>query len=84
MLFILSICFNEIFLIQNASAETEIFEGIGFYELDVTKDTIANSKKQSKLFAERKALESAYVSIMSISESVNGITDIDEVIAETV
>ena len=82
-LFIFSIFFSEIFLIQNANAETEIFEGIGFYELDVTKDTIANSKKQSKLFAERKALESAYVSIMSTSESVNGVTDIDEVIAET-
>ena len=82
-LFIFSIFFSEIFFIQNARAETEIFEGIGFYELDVTKDTIANSKKQSKLFAERKALESAYVSIMSTSESVNGVTDIDEVIAET-
>lgn len=82
-LFVLVICFNEIFLIQNASAETEIFEGIGFYELDVTKDTIANSKKQAKLFAERKALESAYVSIISTSESVNGVTDVDEIIAES-
>lgn len=82
-LFALSICFNEIFLIQSASAETEIFEGTGFYELDVSKDTIANSKKQAKLFAERKALESAYVSIMSTSESVNGVTDVDEIIAET-
>ena len=52
----------------------------GFYGLDVTKDTIANSKKQSKLFAERKALESAYVSIMSTSKSVNGVTDVDEII----
>lgn len=82
-LFIFSICFSEIFLIQNASAETEIFEGTGFYELDVTKDTIANSKKQSKLFAERRALESAYFSIMSTSRSVNGVTDVDEIIAES-
>ena len=49
-LFIFSIFFSEIFLIQNANAETEIFEGTGFYELDVTKDTIANSKKTVQTF----------------------------------
>ena len=65
-----------------STASAEIFEGTGFYEMQKS-DSLDYAKEQAKLFAERRALEEAYVNIGGMTESENGLIVIDEIIAES-
>lgn len=68
--------------IFTSTASAEIFEGTGFYEMKES-DTIDYAKEQAKLFAERRALEEAYVNIGGVTEYDSGFVVLDEIIAES-
>lgn len=80
-IFILSILFGMLQNFSLASAESKIYEGIGYFA--VTEESLDYAKNQAKLDGARNIAEQIFLDVQSQTDVKNSAVQHDEIITKT-
>ena len=80
-IFILSILFGTLQNFSLASAESKIYEGVGYFA--VTEESLDYAKNQAKLDGARNIAEQIFLDVQSQTDVKNSAVQHDEIITKT-